>query len=79
MLVLSRFRDESIMVGDDVEIVVVDIRYDKVRLGITAPRQIPVHRMEIFKRIKAAEAAKLKGNAGETEVAKAVVKNQDKT
>ncbi|MFZ1007676.1 MAG: carbon storage regulator CsrA [Candidatus Sulfotelmatobacter sp.] len=52
MLVLSRMRDESIMVGDDVEIVVVDIRGDKVRLGITAPSQTSVHRKEVYLSIK---------------------------
>lgn len=55
MLVLSRQRDESIMIGDDVEVVIVDIRGDKVRLGIMAPRNIPVHRMEIYNTIKKEE------------------------
>ncbi len=48
MLVLSRQKDESIMVGDDVEITIVDVRGDKVRLGITAPKAIPVHRKEVY-------------------------------
>jgi carbon storage regulator len=48
MLVLSRQKDESIMIGDDVEIVIVDVRGDKVRLGINAPRNVTVHRKEIF-------------------------------
>ncbi|MBX3396907.1 MAG: carbon storage regulator CsrA [Phycisphaerae bacterium] len=52
MLVLSRQRDETIMIGDDVEITVVDIRGDKVRLGITAPPHIPVHRKEVYEAIK---------------------------
>jgi len=52
MLVLSRRRDESIMIGDDVEILIVDIRGDKVRLGITAPKSVPVHRLEIYNEIK---------------------------
>ena len=52
MLVLSRQRDESIMIGDDVEITIVDVRGDKVRLGITAPAEIPVHRKEIYESIK---------------------------
>lgn len=52
MLVLSRQRDESIMIGDDVEITIVDVRGDKVRLGITAPREIPVHRREIYDAIQ---------------------------
>lgn len=62
MLVLSRQRDETIMIGDDVEITVVDIRGDKVRLGINAPRQIQVHRKEVWEAIKREneQAAKLK-------------------
>jgi carbon storage regulator len=52
MLVLSRQRDETIMIGDNIEITVVDIRGDKVRLGITAPKQIPVHRKEVWDSIQ---------------------------
>ena len=52
MLVLSRQRDESIMIGDDVEIIIVDVRGDKVRLGITAPKNISVHRREVYEAIK---------------------------
>ena len=52
MLVLSRQRDETIMIGDEVEITVVDNRGDKVRLGITAPRHIQVHRKEVYEAIK---------------------------
>jgi len=57
MLVLSRQRDESIMIGDDVEITIVDVRGDKVRLGITAPKHIPVHRREIYDAIQREKAA----------------------
>ncbi len=56
MLVLSRKRDESIMIGDDVEITIVDVRGDKVRLGITAPKNIPVHRREIYDAIQREKA-----------------------
>jgi carbon storage regulator len=52
MLVLSRQRDETIMIGDDIEITVVDIRGDKVRLGINAPASVPVHRKEVYDAIK---------------------------
>jgi carbon storage regulator len=52
MLVLSRQKDESIMIGDDVEITIVDVRGDKVRLGITAPKSIPVHRKEVYNAIQ---------------------------
>jgi carbon storage regulator len=48
MLVLSRTINESIMIGDDVEVLIVGVRGDKVRLGITAPKDIPVHRREIY-------------------------------
>lgn len=52
MLVLSRHRDESIMIGDDVIVTIVDIRGDKVRLGIEAPQSIPVHRQEVYDAIQ---------------------------
>ena len=62
MLVLSRQRDETIMIGDDIEITIVDIRGDKVRIGINAPTQIPVHRKEVYDAIKRENraAAKIK-------------------
>src|SRR5437763_12084888 len=52
MLVLSRQRDETVMIGDDVEVTVVDIRGDKVRLGIVAPTEISVHRKEVYDAIR---------------------------
>ncbi len=52
MLVLSRQKDESIMIGDEVEVTIVDVRGDKVRLGITAPKEIPVHRREVYDAIQ---------------------------
>lgn len=52
MLVLSRQRDETIMIGDEIEITVVDIRGDKVRLGISAPAKIAVHRKEVYEAIR---------------------------
>ncbi len=52
MLVLSRHRDETIMIGDDIELTVVDIRGDKVRIGIKAPSNIPVHRKEVYEAIR---------------------------
>ena len=52
MLVLSRQRDESIIIGDNIVVTVVDIRGDKVRLGIDAPSEIPVHRREVFEAIQ---------------------------
>ena len=52
MLILSRRRNESIMIGDKIVVTVVDIRGDKVRLGIEAPIEIPVHRREIYEAIQ---------------------------
>ena len=52
MLVLSRTRDQTIMIGDDIEVTVVDIRGDKVRLGINAPRTVSVHRKEIYDAVR---------------------------
>ena len=58
MLVLSRRKDETIVIGDDIEVTIVDVRGDKVRLGITAPKSISVHRREIYDTIQREKAAK---------------------
>ena len=52
MLVLARRLNESIMIGDDIEVVVIDIRGDQVKLGIKAPKKVSVHRKEIYQEIK---------------------------
>ena len=52
MLVLSRKKDEKIMIGDDVTLMVIEIRGDKVRLGIDAPKDVAVHREEVFDAIR---------------------------
>lgn len=52
MLVLSRQRDETIMIGDHIEVTVVDVRGDKVRIGINAPTSVAVHRKEVYDAIK---------------------------
>ena len=69
MLVLSRQRDEIIMIGDDVEITVVDIRGDKVRLGISAPRAVQVHRKEVYDSIKRENAEASRVQIGDLEAA----------
>lgn len=56
MLVLSRKKNESIVINDDITIVVVEIRGDKVRLGVEAPKEVPVHRREVFDAIHRSEA-----------------------
>lgn len=82
MLVLSRRKDETIMIGDDVEITIVDIKGDTVRLGISAPRNVTVHRKEVYEAIQqeniaaanqqAVPDAKALGNLG------AMLKGKDK-
>lgn len=52
MLVLSRKKNESIIINDDITVVVVEIRGDKVRLGIEAPKEVPVHRNEVYEAIR---------------------------
>lgn len=53
MLVLTRKIDESIIIGDDIKITLVDIRGDQVKIGIEAPREISVHREEVYREIQA--------------------------
>jgi len=74
MLVLSRKKNESIVINDDITIVVVEIRGDKVRLGVEAPKEVPVHRREVFDAIhrnaavgdeKSASKADTAGNGGD--------------
>ena len=57
MLVLSRKRDERIVIGDNIVITVVDVRGDKVRLGIEAPSEVPVHRQEVLDALRRSSAA----------------------
>jgi len=57
MLVLSRKKNESIVINDDITIVVVEIRGDKVRLGVEAPKEVPVHRREVFDALHRNDAA----------------------
>jgi len=58
VLVLSRKKDERIVIKDDIEITIVEIRGDRVRLGIDAPREVPVHRKEVYDAIKWQEKGK---------------------
>ena len=59
MLVLSRKKDECIVINNDIKIVVVEIRGDKVRLGIEAPKEVPVHRQEVFHSIAEISAGEI--------------------
>lgn len=64
MLVLSRHRNESIVINDNIEITVVDIRADKVRLGITAPKEVIVNRKEVHEAIQKGTPRKAKESSG---------------
>ncbi len=59
MLVLSRKRGESIVIGGSITVTVVEFRGDKVRLGISAPEEVPVHRQEVYEAIKRQEQSKV--------------------
>ena len=65
MLVLSRKKDEKIIIGDNITLMVIEIKNDKVRLGIEAPREITVHREEVYAAIKQAQE---NGNSIEIEL-----------
>lgn len=64
MLVLSRKKNESIVINNDITIVVVEIRGDKVRLGVEAPKEVPVHRREVYDAIQRANAVDPTADAG---------------
>jgi carbon storage regulator len=64
MLVLSRKKNESIVINNDITIVVVEIRGDKVRLGVEAPKEVPVHRREVYDAIQRANAPDTAADAG---------------
>jgi carbon storage regulator len=79
MLVLSRKLNQSIVIGDDIHIVVVSVDRDTVKLGIQAPREVPVHRAEVYQEIQRANRAAVPGTAPEPAtavVAPAVLKSR---
>lgn len=61
MLVIGRAVGEVIVIGDDIRIMVVETREGVVRFGVDAPRQVPVHRAEVYKRIKEGQKDKARG------------------
>jgi len=75
MLVLSRKRDESIIIGDDITITVVDIRGEQIKIGVTAPKDVSIHRKEVYEAIqeenKAASRSNLQNLSGLVKVLKA--------
>ena len=64
MLVLSRKHNESIVINDQIVVTIVEIRGDKVRLGIEAPKEVPVHRQEVYDAIKKAEHQESRPDSG---------------
>ncbi|HYO24123.1 MAG TPA: carbon storage regulator CsrA [Lacipirellulaceae bacterium] len=66
MLVLSRKKNESIVINDDITIVVVEIRGDKVRLGVEAPKEVPVHRNEVYEAIRRNQAGDAQSGNGQS-------------
>ena len=70
MLILSRKRNEKIMIGDNISIMIIDIRGDQVQVGIDAPREIPVHRYEIYEEIKSANLKASRSDAPDLELLK---------
>jgi len=66
MLILSRKKDQKVMIGDQIEVWVVDIRGDTVKLGIKAPREVKVFRLEVAQEIEAANQAALQSSAAAT-------------
>lgn len=82
MLVLSRKRDESIIIGDEIEITVVDIRGEQIKIGVTAPKNVSIHRKEVYDAIqeenKAASRSNLQNLSGLVKVLKAKPANKKK-
>jgi carbon storage regulator len=66
VLVLARHLNESIMIGDEIEIVIVSVQHDQVKLGIRAPRHIAVHRKEIFEEIQRENILAAQARGGES-------------
>ena len=75
MLVLSRQPDEAIIIGDDIVITIVGVRGDKVRLGISAPAHIPVHRKEVYEAIK----REMENSAGQGGKVESLAKHRTRT
>jgi carbon storage regulator len=61
MLVLSRKKNECVMIGEDIKVHVIDIRGDRVKLGFSGPANVPIHREEVFRRIAAWSEAQPEG------------------
>jgi len=78
MLVLTRHKNESIMIGEDIEVMIVDVKGDKVRLGIEAPKEISVHRKEIYEAIKRENIEAAKAGKASLSLAEKLLKKKSK-
>jgi len=78
MLVLSRLVDQVIIIGDSIEITVLAVKGDKVKIGVKAPLDIPVHRKEIYLAIKQENIEAAAIDAGELEKAAGILSEQGK-
>ncbi len=78
MLVLSRQINESIIIGDDIEITIVDIKAGKVRIGINAPQHVSVHRKEVYLEIKAQNIAAAASQADDRQMENLFLKKLNK-
>jgi carbon storage regulator len=67
MLVLSRKRNESIVIDENIVVTVVDIRGDKVRLGIEAPKEVPIHRSEVYEALRKLHESEVSESTAETQ------------
>ena len=77
MLVLTRKTNQSIMIGDDIEVTVLAVARDKIRLGITAPREVPVYRREVYLSIKGESGENGAGSAEDVSEALGTLSKQD--
>jgi len=78
MLVLSRKLNQSIIIGDDIEIMLVDIRGDQIKLGINAPKSVKIFRKELYEEIIKENIAAMKGQENTLDILKSYIADKEK-